>query len=55
MEKKKKVKKVRDYVAMQEYMNGTGVGAHRSLKDRKKDRKSKESKKEINELKKFLG
>lgn len=43
---------VRDYVHMLEYMNGTG-GAHKSLKDKYRNRKSKQSQREKYALKKY--
>ena len=45
--------KVRDEVTRTEHFN-SGVGTHRSLKDKHKDRNSKQSKKLKNELKRYL-
>ena len=45
--------KIRDEVTRTEHFN-SGTGTHRSLKDKCKDRNSKQSKKLKNELKRYL-
>lgn len=45
--------KIRDEVTRTEHFN-SGAGTHRSLKDKHKDRNSKQSKKLKNELRRYL-
>ena len=47
---KKENKKVRDYVTMREYTNGTGVGPHKSQRDKEEKEYRREKQRKFSDL-----